>query len=256
MRVICEDVAKVYPTVRGPVLALHGISFATRESEFVCIVGPSGCGKTTLLKVVAGLIAPSRGEVHYEGPRRGAPLNAMVFQDDSIFPWMTVLDNVAFPLELRGVPRQRRVETAEELIERVGLLRFARNYPHELSMGMKQRVGIARALAYNPEVLLMDEPFAALDAQTKAVLQEELLTLWTRYQRTVLFVTHDIEEAVFMGDRVLVMSRNPGRMIAEVPASFPRPREHALRNTSEFGAVKEQIWLLIRDEVKQALGGH
>jgi len=255
MRVICEDVAKVYPTVRGPVLALHGISFATRESEFVCIVGPSGCGKTTLLKVVAGLIAPSRGEVHYEGPRRGAPLNAMVFQDDSIFPWMTVLDNVAFPLELRGVPRQRRVETAEELIERVGLLRFARNYPHELSMGMKQRVGIARALAYNPEVLLMDEPFAALDAQTKAVLQEELLTLWTRYQRTVLFVTHDIEEAVFMGDRVLVMSRNPGRMIAEVPASFPRPREHALRNTSEFGAVKEQIWLLIRDEVKQALGG-
>jgi len=255
MRVICEDVAKVYPTVRGPVLALHGISFATRESEFVCIVGPSGCGKTTLLKVVAGLIAPSRGEVHYEGPRRGAPLNAMVFQDDSIFPWMTVLDNVAFPLELRGVPRQRRVETAEELIERVGLLRFARNYPHELSMGMKQRVGIARALAYNPEVLLMDEPFAALDAQTKAVLQEELLTLWTRYQRTVLFVTHDIEEAVFMGDRVLVMSRNPGRMIAEVPASFPRPREHALRNTSEFGAVKEQIWLMIRDEVKQALGG-
>jgi len=255
MRVICEDVAKVYPTVRGPVLALHGISFATRESEFVCIVGPSGCGKTTLLKVVAGLIAPSRGEVHYEGPRRGAPLNAMVFQDDSIFPWMTVLDNVAFPLELRGVPRQRRVETAEELIERVGLLRFARNYPHELSMGMKQRVGIARALAYNPEVLLMDEPFAALDAQTKAVLQEELLTLWTRYQRTVLFVTHDIEEAVFMGDRVLVMSRNPGRMIAEVPVPFPRPREHALRNTSEFGAVKEQIWLMIRDEVKQALAG-
>jgi len=255
MRVICEDVAKVYPTVRGPVLALHGISFATRESEFVCIVGPSGCGKTTLLKVVAGLIAPSRGEVHYEGPRRGAPLNAMVFQDDSIFPWMTVLDNVAFPLELRGVPRQRRVETAEELIERVGLLRFGSNYPHELSMGMKQRVGIARALAYNPEVLLMDEPFAALDAQTKAVLQEELLTLWTRYQRTVLFVTHDIEEAVFMGDRVLVMSRNPGRMIAEVPVPFPRPREHALRNTSEFGAVKEQIWLMIRDEVKQALAG-
>ena len=255
MRVICEDVAKVYPTVRGPVLALHGISFATRESEFVCIVGPSGCGKTTLLKVVAGLIAPSRGEVHYEGPRRGAPLNAMVFQDDSIFPWMTVLDNVAFPLELLGVPRQRRVETAEELIERVGLLRFARNYPHELSMGMKQRVGIARALAYNPEVLLMDEPFAALDAQTKAVLQEELLTLWTRYQRTVLFVTHDIEEAVFMGDRVLVMSRNPGRMIAEVPVLFARPREHGLRNTSEFGAVKEQIWLLIRDEVKQALAG-
>src|SRR3990170_6135 len=215
MRVICEDVAKVYPTVRGPVLALHGISFATRESEFVCIVGPSGCGKTTLLKVVAGLIAPSRGEVRYEGPRRGAPLNAMVFQDDSIFPWMTVLDNVAFPLELRGVPRQRRVETAEELIE----------------------------------------PVAALDAQTKAVLQEELLTLWTRYQRTVLFVTHDIEEAVFMGDRVLVMSRNPGRMIAEVPVPFPRPREHALRNTSEFGAVKEQIWLMIRDEVKQALAG-
>ena len=255
MRVICEDVAKVYPTVRGPVLALRGITFATSESEFVCIVGPSGCGKTTLLKIVAGLLAPTRGAVRYEGPRDGAPLNAMVFQDDSIFPWMTVLDNVAFPLELRGVPRRRRVETAEELIERVGLLRFAGNYPHELSMGMKQRVGIARALAHNPEVLLMDEPFAALDAQTKAVLQEELLTLWTRYQRTVLFVTHDIEEAVFMGDRVFVMSRNPGRVIAEIAVPFPRPREHALRNTSEFGAVKEHIWLMIRDEVKQALAG-
>jgi len=177
MRVVCEDIFKVYPTVRGPVLALQGISFATRESEFVCLVGPSGCGKTTLLKIVAGLLEPSRGAVRYEGPSRGAPPNAMVFQDDSIFPWMTVLDNVAFPLEIRGVPRRRRVETAEEFIERVGLAGFAANYPRELSMGMRQRVGIARALACNPEVLLMDEPFAALDAQTKAILQEDLVTL-------------------------------------------------------------------------------
>ena len=256
MRVVCEDIFKVYPTVRGPVLALQGISFATRESEFVCLVGPSGCGKTTLLKIVAGLLEPSRGAVRYEGPSRGAPPNAMVFQDDSIFPWMTVLDNVAFPLEIRGVPRRRRVETAEEFIERVGLAGFAANYPRELSMGMRQRVGIARALACNPEVLLMDEPFAALDAQTKAILQEDLITLWTRYQRTVLYVTHDIEEAVYLGDRVLVMSRNPGRIIADLSVPFPRPREHALRGAAAFGELKEGIWLLIRDEVRQHIRGH
>ncbi len=255
MRVVCQDISKVYATTRGPLVALRDISFESAESEFVCIVGPSGCGKTTLLKIVAGLLSPTSGVVRYEGQDRGAPKNAMVFQDESVFPWMSVLDNIAFPLEMRGVPRRQRLATAEEFVERVGLRRFAANFPHELSMGMKQRVGIARALACYPEVLLMDEPFAALDAQMKAVLQEELVTLWSRYQRTVLYVTHDIEEAVFLGDRVLVMSRNPGRLIADAPVTFARPREHGLRNTAEFGDLKERIWLMIREEVMQVLGG-
>jgi len=255
VRVICENVGKVYSTTRGPLVALRGITFKTAESEFVCMVGPSGCGKTTLLKIVAGLVEVTSGAVRYEGHERGAPRNAMVFQDESIFPWMSVLDNVAFPLEMRGVARRHRLETAEEFVERVGLRRFAANYPHELSMGMKQRVGIARALACYPEVLLMDEPFAALDAQMKAVLQEELVTLWSRYQRTVLYVTHDIEEAIFLGDRVLVMSRNPGRLIADLPVPFPRPREHGMRTAAEFGELKERIWLMIRDEVMQVLRG-
>lgn len=255
MRVICDNVSKIYDTAERPIPALAGITFQTEESEFLCIVGPSGCGKTTLLKIIAGLIPSSTGSVRYEGERRQAPLNAMVFQEDSVFPWLPVLDNVAFPLEARGVPRRERYRAAAELLERVGLSRFAGNYPHELSTGMKQRVGIARALACNPEVLLMDEPFAALDAQLKAILQEELLSLWSGHRRTVLYVTHDIEEAVFLGDRVFVMSHHPGRIIAEIPVPFPRPRAYALRGSAAFGARKEEIWLLLRDQVREILAG-
>jgi len=253
MRVICKDVSKVYPTTGRTVVALEGVTFETGESEFVCVVGPSGCGKTTLLKIVAGLIPPTSGRIDYSGTRQGAPLNAMVFQEDSVFPWMSVLNNVAFPLEVQGISRSRRTVVAHEMIERVGLRQFAGHYPHELSTGMKQRVGIARALAVNPEVLLMDEPFAALDAQMKAVLQEELVNLWSRFRRTVLYVTHDIEEAIFLGDRVLVMSRNPGRLIADVRIPFPRPRDFAIRGSPEFADLKQHIWLMIREEVMQAM---
>jgi NitT/TauT family transport system ATP-binding protein len=255
MQVICDNITKSYLARQGDVTALDRISFQTREAEFVCIVGPSGCGKTTLLKIIAGLVRPTSGEVRYVGPRHGAPLNAMVFQEDSIFPWMSVLDNVAFPLEIRGVPLAQRRQIAQEFVGRVGLTRFTTHLPGQLSTGMRQRVGIARAFACNPEVLLMDEPFAALDAQMKALLQIELLTLWTSHARTVVYVTHDIDEAVFMADRVLVMSTQPGRLVADVPVPFERPREPALRGRPEFLAVRDELWESVRGEVMKVLGG-
>jgi NitT/TauT family transport system ATP-binding protein len=255
MQLICRDVTKAYLAPQGDVLALDRISFATREAEFVCFVGPSGCGKTTLLKVLAGLVRPTSGEVRYEGPRSGAPLNAMVFQEDSVFPWMSVLDNVAFPLEIRGMPRAERRRIAREFITRAGLASFAGHLPGQLSTGMRQRVGIARAFACNPEVLLMDEPFAAVDAQMKAILQEELLALWSAHARTVVYVTHDIDEALFMADRVLALSTHPGRLVADVPVPLERPRRPALRGHPEFLALREHLWSLVRGEVMKALGG-
>ncbi|MDR7418899.1 MAG: ABC transporter ATP-binding protein [Armatimonadota bacterium] len=255
MRLICRDVTKTYLAPQGNVLALDRISFSTSEAEFVCLVGPSGCGKTTLLKIIAGLVRPTGGEVRYEGPRTGAPLNAMVFQEDSIFPWMSVLDNVAFPLEIRGMPLAERRQIAREFVDRVGLTRFAGHLPGQLSTGMRQRVGIARAFACNPQVLLMDEPFAALDAQMKAILQEELLALWSAHARTIVYVTHDIDEAIFMADRVLVLSTQPGRIVAEVPVPFARPRRPALRGHAEFLTLREHLWSLVRGEVMKVLGG-
>ncbi len=255
MQLIARDVTKMFRASEGDILALDRVSFRTRDSEFVCFVGPSGCGKTTLLKVLAGLVRPTSGEVRYEGPRSGALLNAMVFQEDSVFPWMSVLDNVAFPLEIRGVSRSNRRAVAEEFVSRVGLAKFSYHYPHQLSTGMRQRVGIARAFACNPEVLLMDEPFAALDAQMKAVLQEELLALWSAHAKTVVYVTHDIEEAVFMGDRVLVMSGQPGRIVVELSVPFGRPRSASIRGQPEFVGLRDRIWSLVRGEVMKVLGG-
>jgi len=255
MRLICQHLSKVYATRSGRIAALVDLNLVVRDREFVCIVGPSGCGKTTLLKIVAGLLAPSGGEVVYEHID-GAARNAMVFQEDSAFPWLTVIDNVAFPLEIEGVARTERRRRAQVILDRVGLGRFALNYPHELSTGMKQRVGIARAFARRPALLLMDEPFASLDAQIRAVLQEELVALWSEHERTVLYVTHDIEEALFLGDRVIVMSGSPGQIMAEIPVSFPRPRSHALRADPRFVGLKEEIWELIKSEVLTALAGH
>ncbi len=237
MQVIVHELTKRYVSVQGDVLAVDRVSFRTREGEFVCLVGPSGCGKTTLLKLLAGLITPSSGRVRYDGRRTAALLNAMVFQEDSVFPWMSVLDNVAFPLEMQGVPPARRLQVVREFVGRVGLAKFAGHYPGQLSTGMRQRVGIARAFAANPEVLLMDEPFAALDAQMKAVLQEELIALWSAQARTVVYVTHDIDEAIFMADRVLVLSGQPGRIVMELPVPFRRPRDPSVRGHREFVIV-------------------
>ncbi len=254
MQLMAHELSKMYASEQGDLLALDRVSFRTRDSEFVCIVGPSGCGKTTLLKILAGLILPTSGEVRYEGPQSDAPLNAMVFQEDSVFPWMSVLDNVAFPLEIKGMSRPRRRGIAREFVNRVGLTRFAERYPRELSTGMRQRVGIARAFACNPHVLLMDEPFGALDPQMKTVLQEELITLWSAHARTVIYVTHDIDEALFMADRVLVLSGQPGRILAELLVPFDRPRPAAVRGAPEYLAMKDQIWTLVRGEVMKVLG--
>ena len=254
MELITHELSKTYGSAQGDILALDRVSFRTRDSEFVCVVGPSGCGKTTLLKILAGLILPTSGEVRYEGPQSDAPLNAMVFQEDSIFPWMSVLDNVAFPLEIKGVSRPRRRAVAQEFVGRVGLARFADRYPRQLSTGMRQRVGIARAFACNPQVLLMDEPFGALDPQMKTVLQEELIALWSAHARTVIYVTHDIDEALFMADRVLVLSGQPGRILTELPVPFDRPRPAAVRGAAEYLAMKDRIWALVRGEVMKVLG--
>lgn len=255
MRLVADRLTKRYQSPRGDILALSNVSFNTRDSEFVCFVGPSGCGKTTLLKILAGLIRPTSGEMRYEGIRTAALLNAMVFQEESIFPWMSVLDNVAFPLEVRGVPRARRHEIAGAFVTRAGLGRFVHHYPGQLSMGMRQRVGIARAFAADTEVLLMDEPFASLDAQMKSVLQEELIALWLTHSRAVVYVTHDIDEAIFMADRVLVLSGQPGRIVEELPGPFGRPRSATIRGHPEFVAIRDLIWGLVRGEVMKILGG-
>jgi NitT/TauT family transport system ATP-binding protein len=248
---VLKDIHKFY----GKNEVIKGVSLEVRRGELVTFVGPSGCGKTTLLKILAGLILPTGGEVRYEDPRSDAPLNAMVFQEDSVFPWMSVLDNVAFPLEIKGMPRARRRAVAREFVSRVGLERFVDYYPRQLSTGMRQRVGIARAFACNPQVLLMDEPFAALDPQMKTVLQEELLTLWSAQARTVIYVTHDIDEAIFMSDRVLVLSGQPGRILTDLTVPFGRPRTPGTRVHPAHTAMRESIWALIRGEVMRVLGG-
>lgn len=206
--------------------ALRSVSLELREGEFVSIVGPSGCGKTTLLNIVAGFIPPTRGEVMLNGRRVTAPGpdRGVVFQSFALFPWKTVLDNVAFGLKMRGVPRAERDRIAREHIALVGLAGFERQYPHELSGGMQQRVGVARVLANHPEVMLMDEPFASVDAQTRMTLQEELTRIWEAKRATVLFVTHDVDEAVFLANRVVVLSARPATVREVVDIALPRPR--------------------------------
>jgi NitT/TauT family transport system ATP-binding protein len=250
----CHDVAQVFATRSGSVEALANVSFHMRSDEFVCIVGPSGCGKSTLLKIVAGLLRPTSGAIVFEtSPARQVPRAAMVFQEHALFPWMTLVDNVAFGLEVDGIPERARRERAKLLLRQVGLERFSTNYPHELSVGMRQRAAIARALLTDPQLLLMDEPFSALDAQTKLVLQEELLRLVTDQRKTVIYVTHDIEEAVLLGDRVLVMSGHPGRIRDEVPIPLGRPRDLRDRERREAREIAWHIWKLIEQEVRQAL---
>lgn len=253
--IAARGVGKSYPTSRGLVHALRDFSLEVRRGEFCCLVGPSGCGKSTLLRIVAGLVPATAGglTVQRAGPPAGRPLTAMVFQEYAVFPWKSVLENVAFGLQMRGVPRAERRAVALDWIERVGLRRFAHHYPSQLSGGMRQRVGIARALANQPEILLMDEPLGALDAQTRTLLQEELLRLWEANRQTVLYVTHSIEEAVLLGDRVVLMTAHPGTNKAAFDIPLPRPR--SLRTTAEpaFGRLAFAIWEALRDEVQRAL---
>ena len=237
-----------------PLAALKDVTLSIGEGEFVCLVGPSGSGKTTLLRALAGLQAPASGSFHLRHDQPDRPLSAMVFQSASVFPWMTVLENVAYGLRARHVPFAERNRTAREWIGRVGLAKFTEAYPHELSGGMQQRVGLARAFAYYPEILLMDEPFGALDEQTRLILQETLLSLWQSRKMTILFVTHSIDEALTLADRVVVLSARPARVLAVESVDFPRPRNVlTLRTDPRFGAQFGRIWRLLRSEVTDAL---
>lgn len=254
VRFECQHLCKAYPVRNGVVHALEDVTFGVGDQEFVCIVGPSGCGKTTLLKLIAGLLQPTSGRIIF-GARTagGRPHSALVFQQHGLFPWMTVLDNVAFGLEMRGVGREERRHQTRIFIEKVGLAAFAHSYPHELSVGMRQRVGIARAFVADPQMLLMDEPFGSLDAQTRLVLQEELLRIWKEHQKLVVYVTHDIEEAVLLGDRVLVMTGRPGRIREEIPIPLGRPRDLSAREQPDVTEIKWHIWKMLEDEVRKSL---
>jgi ABC-type nitrate/sulfonate/bicarbonate transport system ATPase subunit len=242
----------------GKHLAVDDVTLSIREGEFFSLLGPSGCGKTTLLRVIAGLITPDTGQVLLDGkPISGpGPERAMVFQSFALMPWATVLRNVAFGLELRGIPKGDRAEQAMEFVKMVGLKGFENSYPHELSGGMQQRVGLARALAVDPRVLLLDEPFSALDEQTRRLLQEQLLQIWEATRTTVLFVTHSIEEAVLLADRVVLMSARPGRVDRVVPVSLSRPRFESVDSTEgseEFMAVVRRLWLDLRTQAAEAV---
>jgi len=252
-KVAIEGLGKVFHARGGRVAALRDVNLAIPVGQFCCIVGPSGCGKTTLLRILAGLESHTEGrlEIVHHDPAR--PLNALVFQEQSIFPWMTVEDNVAYGPRMRGVRARERHEIVSYYVDKVGLGEFRRAYPHQLSGGMKQRVSVARAFANDPEILLMDEPFAALDEQNKSLLQEELLKIWEESKKTVVFITHSIDEALVLGDRVLVMTARPGTFKADIPVRFERPRSvYELRASPEFGELSYGVWSQLRDEVLMA----
>ena len=254
MRFECLHVSKGYEAATGVVQALEDVTFSVGDREFISLVGPSGCGKTTLLKVIAGLLQPTSGRIIIrESGTDGRPQSAMVFQDHGLFPWLTVLDNVAFGLEMQGIERHERHERARTFIERVGLSPFTDCYPHQLSVGMQQRVGIIRAFVTDPPMLLMDEPFGALDPQTRIVLQEELLRIWGAQPKLVIFVTHDIDEAVRLSDRVLVMTGRPGHVREEIPVPLERPRHPSKKASTAITEIKWHIWTLLEDEVRRSL---
>jgi NitT/TauT family transport system ATP-binding protein len=243
----------VNPFTRERVVALDGVDLDVANGEVLAVVGPSGCGKSTLLAIVAGLLAPTRGEILLDGrPVSGpGPDRGVVFQEFAILPWRTVERNIAHGLEIQRVPKPEREQTVRRFVELVGLVGFEKKYPHELSGGMKQRVAVARTLAANPEVMLMDEPFAAVDAQTRITLGEELNAIAQATGKTIVFVTHNVEEAVFLGDRCCVLSRHPGRIKALVPVPIPRARRtwKLLASEPAFDATRDQVLKLVRAEV-------
>ncbi|SPK70493.1 ABC transporter ATP-binding protein (plasmid) [Cupriavidus taiwanensis] len=256
-KIRARDVSMAY-TVRNArgapetVEVLRGFDLDVREGEFISVLGPSGCGKSTFLSILAGLVERSGGDILISGRElRGVnPNQGVVFQGYALFPWRTVLENIEVGLEIRGVDKAERRRIATEYLELVGLHGFGMRYPHEISGGMKQRVAIARSLAYEPDVLLMDEPFAALDAQTREILQGELLRIWEQRRKTIVFITHSLDEAIFLSDRVAVMTRRPGAIKAILDVPLPRPRAAELRNAPEFVGLRQQAWDILKDEVQ------
>jgi len=261
-KITIRDVSKTFFKKNGEggqsrVEALKGISLDVADQEFVSIVGPSGCGKTTLLRIIDGLIPFDGGEILIDDRKIGGPAQdrGMVFQNFGLLPWRSVVDNVALGLEIAGVSAEKRKPVVRRWIEVVGLEGFENHYPHELSGGMQQRVGLARTLAIDPVVILMDEPFGALDAQTRELMQEELLRIWSQNKKTVIFITHSIDEAIYLADRVVLMSARPGRIAEVLKVDLPRPRwNYDVRGTPQFTELRAHIWQRLRED-KSPAGG-
>lgn len=245
---------KVFRRQDKEVVALENFDFTVREGEFVAIVGPSGCGKSTFLHMLGGFEPVNGGTMRLNGElvNDPGPDRGMLFQEYALYPWRTVAGNIEWPLEIQKVPKAERERIAERFISMVGLSQFRNHYPNELSGGMKQRVALARLLALDPKILLMDEPFGALDAQNRELLQEELQQIWNSSRKTVLFVTHDIDEAIYLADRVIVFTARPGRIKADIEINLPRPRAIEIKKASEYSAYRNQIWDLLRNEVLRA----
>ena len=255
MKVLIDHISKVYIDRHGEVTeALRDIHFDMGDNEFVVVVGPSGCGKSTLLNIIAGLLSSTSGQIIFEGARTDSrPLTAVVFQDFALFPWRTVLKNIVYGLEEQGLQKVEQLEIAKKYITMVGLQGFENKYPHQLSGGMKQRVSIARALANDPLLLLMDEPFSALDAQTRTLMQYELSRIWEETQKSFLYITHHIQEAVFLGDRVVVLSKRPGRILDIVQIGLPRPRGEHLIIDKKYLEYVDVIWGYIKNQARESL---
>ena len=259
-KLVIEGVSRVFPGVRGgaPTRALEPATLSVAENDFITILGPSGCGKSTLLRIVAGLDRPTEGRVLLDGREVRGPGadRGMVFQSYTLFPWLTVADNIGFGLRERGVPEAEAKSIVASYVDKVGLRGFEQHWPKQLSGGMQQRTAIARALANDPEILLLDEPFGALDNQTRGLMQELLLGIWERERKTVLFVTHDIEEAIFIASRVLVMSARPGRIKADIAVDLPYPRHYTIKTSPVFSDLKARLTEEIRAEAVLAASEH
>jgi ABC-type nitrate/sulfonate/bicarbonate transport system ATPase subunit len=259
-KLVIDNVSRIFPAVRGgtPTRALEPTNLSVADNDFVTILGPSGCGKSTLLRMVAGLDTPTTGRILLDGKAITGPGadRGMVFQSYTLFPWLTVSENISFGLRERGISQRKRNDIAKQWLEKVGLTSFANHFPKQLSGGMQQRTAIARALANDPKILLLDEPFGALDNQTRALMQELLLGIWERERKTVIFVTHDIEEAIFLASRVVVMSARPGRIKADIPVDLPHPRHYTIKTSPAFSALKARLTEEIRVEAVLAAEAH
>ncbi|MEX3687446.1 ABC transporter ATP-binding protein [Paraburkholderia sp. BR14263] len=257
-KIVARDLSLTYSNAQTDThhTVLNRFDLAVREGEFMALLGPSGCGKSTFLNVLAGLTLPTSGDIRVDGDPVSAVRQKLgfVFQGYALFPWRTVRKNVEAGLEIRGMKRVERRSEAERFLRLVGLLEFADHYPHQLSGGMRQRVAIARALAYGPEILLMDEPFGALDAQTRELLQQELLAIWEQSATTVVFVTHSIDEAIFLSDRIAILGRGPGHVKEIIDVDLPRPRDAALRHSAAFVALRQRAWASLSTELDTRLG--